>query len=100
MPVEIPNGAVAQVSAMWSFGVLAGSANLASTMIAQVGQELLFDGLAVNNYDAGSLNFFWDGNLPVTLWILNQSGQELDDSDLCSQLADAVAASGGHANDL
>ena len=95
MAVEIPNGAVVTYKTVWSFGVLAGSTNLASTMIAQVGQELVFDGLAINNYNASNFNFFFDGNLPVTLQILNQSGQELDDSDLSAQVADAVAAAGG-----
>lgn len=95
MPVDIPNGAVAQVSAVWSFGVLAGSTNLASTLVAQVGTELGYDGLVINNYSAGNLNFFFDGNMPVTLQVLNQSGQDLDDSDMMQQMADAVTAAGG-----
>lgn len=95
MSIAIPNGAVVTYKTVWSFGVLAGSTNLASTMIANVGQELVFDGLAINNYDAGNFNFFLDGNLSVTLQILNQSGQELDDTDLQAQITDAVAAAGG-----
>lgn len=91
----IYNGAVVTYKTVWSFGVLAGSTNLASTMVSQVSQELVFDGLAVTNYDAGNFNFFFDGNLPVTLQIANQSGQELDETDLNAQVADAVAAAGG-----
>lgn len=91
----IYNGAVVTYKTVWSFGVLAGSTNLASTMIAQVSQELVFDGLAITNYDAGNFNFFFDGNLPVTLQIANQSGAELDETDLNVQVADAVAQAGG-----
>lgn len=95
MSIAIPNGAVATYVAVWSWPILDGATHLASTMIAQVGQELVFDGLAINNYNAGNINFFWDGNLPVTVQILNQSGQELDDSDMVAQVADAVASTGG-----
>jgi hypothetical protein len=98
MAIEIANGAVAECTAFWSFGVLAGSSSLVSTVIAQVGQELTFDGLNLNSYDAGALNFFFDGNTSVHFYILNQSGQELDDSDLAAQVADAVAAAGGTQN--
>lgn len=93
--IEIPNGSVAEVKVVWSFGVLAGSTNLASTLISQVGSELVYDGLVINNYDAGNLNFFFDGNMPATLNILNQSGQELDESDMMAQVADAVSSAGG-----
>lgn len=93
--VEIPNGAVADYDTVWSFGVLAGSTNLVSTMIANVNAELVFDGLVINNYNAGNFNFFLDGNLSAHLQIANQSGQELDETDLNAQLADAVASAGG-----
>jgi hypothetical protein len=96
MAVEIPNGSVAVVSAQWSvqnnpfFGT-------ADSFISMVQQELVFDGLTISNKQVGldGLTYPLTGGFSPTLNILNQSGQELDDTDLINQLADAVTASGG-----
>lgn len=93
--VDIPNSATATWQGVLAFGILAGGTTLASDWIGQLRQELSYDGLTIGNYDVGSVNFFIDGNMPVTLQIINQSGQDLDETDLDSQLSDAVSTIGG-----
>lgn len=99
MSVEIPNGSVATVVAIFSPGSLLSTLGAAvagvcadpDPFIAAVGQELIFDGLTISGYstDAG-IGAAFGGSWTATLNILNQSGQELDDTDLISQLNDAV----------
>lgn len=96
--VEIPNGAVATVileAKFTGFSIFGTSAN---QMIPLIGNELIGDGLTIGQSDisAGtSLAFPITGNLQATLQIINQSGQELDESDLLGQLSDAVTQAGG-----
>lgn len=98
MAVEIPNSSVAVYSGQWDFGFHFSGAD---DFIAAVQQELSYDGLTIAK-NLGSGSFF--GNLgfalggstfSVNLQILNQSGQELDDTDLVSQVNDAVVTVGG-----
>jgi len=97
--VEIPNGAVAGYVGQWDIPY--GNLDLSNTsqIYALVGQELIGDGLTIVSSSTGSFAeqtyFALGGNMPARMQILNQSGQELDDSDLTSQIADAVRVVGG-----
>jgi hypothetical protein len=97
MAVEIPNGAVATYVGTWGHstlgslgGLILGTVNPTAD-IGAVGAELLNDGLTITSSDvAGGLGAAFGGSYTVTLTILNQSGNELDDADLVAQVADAV----------
>lgn len=98
MPVEIANGSVAVTTVQISG--FAGSAITGSTVdniVAQINWELVGDGLTITRSDATTSGIFFPltGEFSSTFQILNQSGQELDDTDLTSQLADAVQQVGG-----
>jgi hypothetical protein len=96
--VEIPNGAVATYKGVWSIStgigvVLNSGLPAAADIVSMVGAELKFDGLTItsSNIDGeSSYNWGVSNSFSPTLQILNQSGQELDDSDLVAQIADAV----------
>lgn len=93
MTIEIQNGAVASLE----FHILnAWSLGSADATIAKIGQELIGDGLTIVRSDVGfsGIAFPLTGEFSATVQILNQSGQELDDTDLVSQFTDAVNAIG------
>jgi|SRR5579859_664733 len=97
MSVAIPNGAVATYKGTWGHstagslgGLLLGTVN-PTTDVGAVGAELTNDGLTIVGSDiSGQLSAAFGGSYDVTLLILNQSGQELDDTDLIAQVNDAV----------
>jgi hypothetical protein len=92
MALEIPNSAVAvcsyQITAAY---VGANGFKDATAIIAAINDELQGDGLSIAQNDMGGSEFFslFSGNISGTMQILNQSGQELDDTDLQSQFTDA-----------
>lgn len=99
MSIEIPNSAVAVVGVdlsapSASFGATADS------VLNSIQQELQFDGLTVAKKDVGfsGISFPFTGEFTATLQILNQSGQELDDTDLTSQFTDACRSVGVNVN--
>lgn len=96
MAIEIPNGAVASVIFKANISSAPFGAT-ADSIITSIGQELIGDGLTIAQSDVGFSGVFFalTGEFSATLQILNQSGQELDDTDLIAQLTDAVAAVGG-----
>jgi hypothetical protein len=90
--LEIPNSAVAKISVNLSapnasFGATANS------IIADLQSELVFDGLTIAQSDIGlsGISFPLTGNFTAELQILNQSGQELDDTDLLEQFTAACS---------
>lgn len=96
MAYEIPNGAVA----VCTVDITVTSAPFWSTpdsVLGAIGQELVFDGLTIAQKSVGLSAVFFglDGEFKATLQIANQSGQELDDSDLAGQFADACTTVGG-----
>ena len=94
--VEIPNGSVAFLDV--DLTVLSGGFFATSdSILANIGAELVFDGLTITQKSVGlsGLTFALTGEFSATLQVLNQSGQELDDSDLAAQFTDAVTAVGG-----
>jgi hypothetical protein len=93
---EIPNGAVAVLEYQLNGLLFAGLTP--DSVIARIGQELIFDGLTIaqNNVGASGLAFGITGGFSGNMQILNQSGQELDDSDLIAQFASAVTTVGGN----
>lgn len=98
MATEIPNGTVASLICKVSMGLGGGlSGQTADGVVAQIGQELIGDGLTIASSDVGASGIFFPltGEFSATLQILNQSGQELDDTDLVAQFSDAVQAVGG-----
>lgn len=95
MAVEIPNGSVAicNVELTGYFSQFTS----ADKVLAQLAQELVFDGLTItqSHVNISGIIFGLTGGFSAVVQILNQSGQELDDSDLAAQWADAVAQTGG-----
>jgi hypothetical protein len=95
----IPNGSVAvlqyQIGGFHLEGLTGSSAD---GIIARVGQELIFDGLTIAHNDVGGsgISFPLTGEFSGIAQINNQSGQELEDSDLTAQFADAVSVAGGY----
>jgi hypothetical protein len=99
MSVQIPNGAVATYVGTWGHGTLGSLGGLVlgtvnpQADIAAVTQELLNDGLTITSSNISTtdqLSAAFGGSYSVTLTILNQSGQELDDTDLIAQVTDAL----------
>ena len=94
MAVEIPNSAVATVQAQIN---LESGANLCvdpSVLLSQLSQELVVDGLTITSYnitDGGGVFAFFGGPFTATLNIVNQSGQEMDDTDLVADLQAALS---------
>jgi hypothetical protein len=83
--VQIPNGSVASYQGQWPHSLTGGDD------IAAVGAQLLDDGLTIaSSSTSGSFLGAFGGLYTVNLQIVNQSGQELDDTDLLAQVADAV----------
>lgn len=74
--------------------------NSPDNIIAAINDELLGDGLTIGTHTIGfsGLTFALTGNFSATLQILNQSGQELDDTDLQVQFNDACAQEGIQVN--
>lgn len=99
MAIEIPNSAAAtceiDISApSASFGATADS------ILASLQQELMLDGLTIaqKSISLTGLIFPLTGEFKATIQILNQSGQELDDTDLTQQFMDACNALGLQVN--
>lgn len=88
MAVEIPNGAAVSYHGTWPQS-LSGSFGIGSD-VADIGRQLLDDGLAIITYNRSVLGILGGGAYDIDVQILNQSGQDLDDTDLVSQVADAV----------
>jgi hypothetical protein len=102
--VEIPNGAVAGYVGQWQIpiaGSESGTWPVPSDIYAAVASELIGDGLTIVFSDPGTFleqgSLAFGGAFTARMQVYNQSGQELDDSDLVSQIADAVAQTGGTA---
>jgi hypothetical protein len=97
MGVEIPNGAVATLICSVNISSASFGAT-ADSIIALIRQELIGDGLTIARADVNATGIFFPltGEFSATFQILNQSGQELDDSDLLSQFSDAVSQIGGN----
>lgn len=102
--IEIPNGAVAGYVGQWQIplvGSESGTWPVPSDIYAAVANELLGDGLTIVFSDPGSFleqgSLAFGGAFTARMQVYNQSGQELDDTDLVSQIADAVAQAGGTA---
>lgn len=95
MANAIPNGSVAvleySVTGLFSLG------GTADKIISQIGQELVYDGLTIaqSNVGASALAYGLTGGFSGNMQIVNQSGNELDDTDLVAQFSDAVASIGG-----
>jgi preprotein translocase subunit SecF len=95
--LEIPNAASALVSfTMQPAYVGANSFTSADAVIAGINDELIGDGLTIASKDLGfsAYSAALTGQVSGTLQILNQSGQELDDTDLQAQFNDAAAQEG------
>jgi hypothetical protein len=88
--IEVPNSAVAVVEVDLTL-LSGGFGSTADTVLALIGQELIQDGLTIAQKSVGfsGLTFPISGEFSATLQILNQSGQELDDTDLQAQFQDA-----------
>lgn len=94
MAIEIPNGSVAAY-----YTDLTTGPSLSVTpdnVLAAINGELIIDGLTIAKSSVGlsGLLYALTQEFTATLQIANQSGQELDDSDLDSQFRDACAAVG------
>lgn len=94
MAVEIPNGNVAV-----TYVDLTTGPSLSVTpdnVLAAINSELIIDGLTIAKSSVGlsGLLYALTQEFTATLQIANQSGQELDDTDLVSQFNDACQAVG------
>lgn len=96
MSIEIPNSAVAVVN----IDISTPGGNTADSQLAAIAQELLFDGLTIASKSVGitGLTYPLTGEFTAQIQILNQSGQELDDTDLTSQFNDACNQLGFQVN--
>lgn len=96
MANEIPNGAVAVLEYQIDGLLFAGLT--ADSVVAQIGQQFVFDGLTIaqNSVGASGLAFPLTGSFSGVMQIVNQSGQELDDTDLVAQFTSAVTEIGGN----
>lgn len=94
MALEIPNAAAAicgfEIQPAY---VGANAFTSASAVLSGINDELQGDGLIISDKSIGLSEIFsaFTGHISGTVQILNQSGQELDDTDLASQWADACA---------
>lgn len=99
MPIEIPNGAVAGYVGQWNIPYANIDLSNTDQIYAAVGQELIGDGLTITFSSTGGFGdqiaFALGGSMTARMQVYNQSGQELDDTDLTMQIADAVRAIGG-----
>lgn len=96
MAVEIPNGSVAFLDV--DITVLnAAFFSTPDSVLSAIAGELIFDGLTIANKSVGLSGLLMPltGEFSATLQILNQSGQELDDTDLTSQFSTAASDVGG-----
>lgn len=83
--MDVPNSAVLVVSV--SITPMAVGATLtggADTIIAQIQNDLVADGFTIAQHDTGlsGWTYLITGNFTATLQILNQSGQDADDTDI------------------
>jgi hypothetical protein len=95
--IEIPDGTVAVLEASLADLGLKFFGSTANDVIAKINQELIYDGLTIirSNVNFSGLAFAITGQFSATFQILNQSGQDLEDSDLINQFRDAVTVIGG-----
>jgi hypothetical protein len=97
LSIEIVNSASATCSfSMQPAYVGANLFSSADAVIAAINDELIGDGLTIASKDLGfsAYTSAFTGSVSGTLQILNQSGQELDDTDLQAQFSDACSAEG------
>lgn len=92
--MQIPNGTIVTYTGTWSLGLHLISAD---QFLSDVGGHLIDDGLTILNsqINGAFLASLEIGPLTVVLTVLNQQGQELDDTDFMASMTDAVHMSGG-----
>lgn len=92
--IEIPNAAAAVCAfEIVPYAVGQNIWQSSTAIIAAINDELAGDGLTIaqNNLGFSAYSAALTGDLNGTVTILNQSGQELDDTDLQAQFTDACA---------